>query len=75
MFVIGVLIHTVCALVPAAEVRAIVLFGVTVTVVVAVPVQPGAVTVRVYKPALAGVTLGIDGFWAPDVNPFGPVHA
>ena len=34
MFVIGVLIHTVCALVPAGDVRVIVLFGLTVTVAV-----------------------------------------
>ena len=43
IFVIAVLIHTVCVFVPAAEVRAIVLFGVTVIVPLAVfvpPVQP-----------------------------------
>jgi hypothetical protein len=46
ILVTGVLIHTVCALVPAAEVNVIVLFGVTVIVPVAVTggfVQPPVV--------------------------------
>jgi hypothetical protein len=47
IFVIGVLIHTVCALVPAAEVSVMVLFGVTVIVPLAViiPQPPVKVTV------------------------------
>ena len=47
ILVIGVLIHTVCAFVPAAEVSVIVLFGVTVIVPVAVivPQPPVKVTV------------------------------
>jgi hypothetical protein len=41
MFVMAVLIHSVCASVPAAELLAIVLFGVTVMVPVAFTVpQP-----------------------------------
>ena len=41
MFVIAVLMHRVCALVPAAELKVIVLFGVTVIVPVAFTVpQP-----------------------------------
>ena len=47
MLVIAVLIHTVCALVPAADVKVIVLSGVTVIVPVAVttPQPPVRVTV------------------------------
>jgi hypothetical protein len=47
IFVIAVLIHTVCAMVPPAEVNVIVLFGVTVIVPVAVivPQPPVKVTV------------------------------
>jgi hypothetical protein len=47
IFVIGLLIHTVCALVPVADVRVIVLFGVTVIVplVVIIPQPPVKVTV------------------------------
>ena len=47
MLVIAVLIQTVCALVPAAEVSVMVLFGVTVIVPVAVttPQPPVKVTV------------------------------
>jgi hypothetical protein len=46
IFVIAVLIHTVCAFVPAPEVNVIVLFGVTVIVPVAtiVPQPPVKVT-------------------------------
>jgi hypothetical protein len=40
MFVMAVLIQSVCASVPAAELLAIVLFGVTVIVPVAVLVPP-----------------------------------
>jgi hypothetical protein len=47
IFVIAVLIHTVCALVPEPEVNVIMLFGVTVIVPVAVivPQPPVKVTV------------------------------
>ena len=47
IFVIAVLIQTVCAFVPAAEVKVIVLFGVTVIVPLAVitPQPPVKVTV------------------------------
>ena len=47
MFVIGVLIQTVCAFVPAGEVSVIVLLGVTVIVPLAVtePHPPVKVTV------------------------------
>ena len=47
----------------------------TVTVVDAVAEHPLAlVTVTVYVPAAAAVTLAIDGFCNVDVNPFGPVQ-
>ncbi len=36
--------------------------------------QPPIKTTREYVPALAAVTLGIDGLAAAEVNPFGPVH-
>ena len=47
ILVIAVLIHTVCALVPPAEVKVTVLFGVTVMLPVAdpVPLPPVRVTV------------------------------
>ena len=47
IFAIAVLMHTVCALVPTAEVNVIVLFGVTFIVPVAVimPQPPVKVTV------------------------------
>jgi hypothetical protein len=58
MFVITVLMHRVCALVPAAELKAIVLFGLTIIVPVAVfvpPVQPPVnVTVYVNIPETIG---------------------
>ena len=47
ILVIGVLIQTVCAFVPAAEVRVIVLLGVTVMVPVAVTVPQPPVSVTV----------------------------
>ena len=55
----AVLIHLVWALVPAAEVRTIVLFGVTVSVPVAVtvPQPPLSVTVYVNAPETVGVPL------------------
>ena len=55
----AVLIHLVCALLPAAEVRTIVLFGVTVMVPVAVtvPQPPLSVTVYVNAPETVGVPL------------------
>jgi hypothetical protein len=58
MFVMAVLIQSVCASVPAAELLAIVLFGVTVIVPVMVfvpPVQPPViVTVYVNVPDTEG---------------------
>jgi len=46
-----------------------------VTVVDAVAEHPlTLVTVTVYVPAAAAVTLVIDGFCDADVNPFGPVQ-
>jgi hypothetical protein len=66
MFVIAVLMHRVCALVPAAELKDIVLFGVTVIVPVAVfvpPVQPPViVTVYVNVPETVGVPLIVTVF-------------
>jgi hypothetical protein len=47
IFVIAVLIHTVCAIVPPAEVKVIVLFGFTVIVPVAVIVPQPPVKVIV----------------------------
>jgi hypothetical protein len=47
IFVIAVLIHTVCAVVPTAEVNVMVLFGVTVIVPVAVPAPQPPVKVTV----------------------------
>ena len=47
IFVIAVLIHIVCALVPTAEVNVIVLFGITVIVPVAVIVPQPPVNVIV----------------------------
>jgi hypothetical protein len=59
MFVMAVLIQSVCASVPAAELLAIVLFGVTVIVPVMLfvpPVQPPViVTVYVNVPDTEGV--------------------
>jgi hypothetical protein len=59
IFVIAVLIHTVCAFVPAAEVRDTVLLGVTVIVpvVVITPQPPVRVTVYVNGPEAVGVPL------------------
>jgi hypothetical protein len=61
IFVIAVLMHRVCALVPAAELKAIVLFGLTIIVPVIVfvpPVQPPViVTVYVNVPDTVGVPL------------------
>ena len=66
MFVIAVLMHRVCALVPAAELKAIVLFGLTIIVPVAVfvpPVQPPVnVTVYVNVPDSVGVPLIVTVF-------------
>ena len=55
----AVLMHKVCALVPAAEVRLTVLLGVTVMVpiVVTVPQPPVRVTVYVNDPADVGLPL------------------
>jgi hypothetical protein len=47
----------------------------TVTVVDEVAVQPEEVTVTVYDPPIAAVTLGRVGFCAVEVYPPGPVHA
>ena len=47
MLVIALLIQSVCAMVPAAEVRAIVEFGVTVMVPLAVACTHGPVVVTV----------------------------
>lgn len=62
--VIAVLIHLVCASVPAAEVRVMVLFGVTVIipVVVIVPQPPVNVTVYVKVPDTVGVPLIVTVF-------------
>ena len=66
MFVSGVLIHKVWALVPAAELKTIVLFGLTVIVPVIVfvpPVQPTViVTVYVNVPDTVGVPLIVTVF-------------
>jgi hypothetical protein len=66
IFVIAVLMHRVCALVPAAELKAIVLFGLTIIVPVAVfvpPVQPPVnVTVYVNIPETVGVPLIVTVF-------------
>ena len=43
-------------------------------VVLEVEVQPLTVTVTLYVPPAAVVTLGIDGFWDPEVKLFGPVQ-
>ena len=49
--------------------------GVTVTFVVVVAEHPlASVTVTVYNPEAAVATLGIDGFEAFELNPFGPVQ-
>src|ERR1044072_7433026 len=58
IFVIGVLMHSVCAVVLAAEVRPIVLFGLEVIVPVVVstaPHPPVRVTVKVKVPDTDGV--------------------
>ena len=48
----------------------------TATVVVAaVDSQPLTATMTLYRPALAGVTPAITGFWRVDVKPLGPTHA
>ena len=59
ILVIAVFIQRVCALVPAADVKVIVLFGVTVIVPVAVivPQPPVKVTVYVKVPEAVGVPL------------------
>jgi hypothetical protein len=66
MFVIAVLIQSVCASVPAAELLAIVLFGFTVMIPVAVlvpPVQPPViVTVYVNVPVTVGAPLIVTRF-------------
>ena len=66
MFVMAVLIQSVCASVPAAELLAIVLFGVTVMVPVMVfvpPVQPPViVTVYVNVPDTEGDPLIVNVF-------------
>ena len=66
MFVMAVLIQSVCASVPAAELLAIVLFGVTVIVPVMLfvpPVQPPViVTVYVNVPATVGVPVIVTTF-------------
>jgi hypothetical protein len=66
MFVSGVLIHKVCASVPAPELLAMVLFGLTVIVPVIVfvpPVQPPViVTVYVNVPETVGVPLIVTVF-------------
>ena len=66
MFVIGVLMHTVCASVPAAEVRVMVLFVVTVIVPVAftLPQPPVRVTVKVKLFDAVGVPLMVTTFAA-----------
>src|SRR5574343_1713336 len=46
----------------------------TVTVVVAVEEQAPTVIVKVYTPEAAVVALGIVGFCAVEVKPFGPVQ-
>ena len=66
MFVRAVLIQSVCASVPTAELLAIVLFGVTVMVPVIVfvpPVQPPViVTVYVNVPDIEGVPVIVTTF-------------
>ena len=56
--VIAVFIHTVCALVPAADVSVTVLFGVTVIVPVAVTVPQPPVKVTVYPNGEPTVVVG-----------------
>jgi hypothetical protein len=46
-----------------------------VALVLAAVEQPFTVAVTAYVPDAAGVAFGIDGFWADEVKPFGPVHA
>jgi hypothetical protein len=47
----------------------------TTTAVVPLPlVHPLVVTVTLYVPAIATVALVMEGFWAADVNEFGPVQ-
>ena len=58
IFVIAVLIHTVWVFVPAAELKLIVLFGVTVIVPVVVPPPQPPVIVIVYVYGLPAVTDG-----------------
>ena len=62
----AVLIHTVCALVPAAELKEIVLFGVTVIVPVDViiPQPPVKVIVYVKVPETVGVPVMVTIFAA-----------
>ena len=85
ILVIAVLIHTVCASVPAADVSVMVLFGVTVIVPVAVilPQPPVSVTVYGNEPDTVGVPLIVTTLAAHDpvtpagrpvkVAPFAPV--
>jgi hypothetical protein len=76
MFVNPVLIHLVCASVPAADISVIVLFGLTVIVPVDVttPQPPVKVTVKVKVPDTVGVPLMVTSLDAkvpetPDGNP------
>ena len=48
---------------------------ITTMVVPGEEVQPATVIVRLYVPAAAMGTFGIEGFCKPLVNPFGPVQA
>ena len=66
---IGVLLHTVCALVPAAEVRVIVLLGFTVIVkVIGKPTQVTPPLVKLAVTVIVAVTGTIPGFWATKVE-------
>ena len=52
--------------------------GMALTVAAVVPaaeVQPLTVAVTLYVPVAAVVALGIVGYWAPELNPSGPVQA
>ena len=50
-------------------------FAMTTTSVVTVPLHPPPLTLSVYIPPFATVAIGIVGFCALEVKPFGPVQA
>ena len=78
IFVIGKLIHALCASVPAPDVKLIVLLGVTVITpdLVMEPQEPVKVNVYVYVPDCVGVPLSVSVLFTldhaaviPDGNP------